>query len=277
MNAAGSQHTIGLPSFDGIVMRIFSICAALLVAANGVSAQTAATRLVGRVTGPDGREALNGVAVRIGERTVATDQRGLFAVAPIDPGRHVLQFELIGYGTRTDTVDVPDGRTTDVQVRLYTKAVALAPVTVTVRSRWLEQNGFFERRESGFSGKFITQAEIEKRHPSKVTDLFQGMSGVKVVRDPQYQQRYYVRMNHSAADGLPAIGARVLPGCEPALYIDGNKHRDKMPMPPLNVYIEDWNFLSVLTLEAIEVYSSSATPQQYQDPCGVILVWTRRK
>jgi hypothetical protein len=249
----------------------------LLVAASGVSAQTAATRLVGRVTGPDGREPLSGVAVRIGERTVTTDQRGLFLIAPIDPGRHVLQFERIGYATRSDTVEVVDGRTTDAQVRLYTKAVELAPVTVTVRSRWLEQSGFYERRESGFSGKFITQVDIEKKHPSKVTDLFQGMSGVKVVRDPKYQQRYYVRMNHSATDALPAFAERVLPGCEPVLYIDGNKHRDRMPVPPLFVYIEDWNFLSALTLEAVEVYSSSATPHQYQDPCGAILIWTRRK
>jgi hypothetical protein len=258
-------------------MRTCPICIALLVAASAASAQTAATRVVGRVTGPDGREPLSGVAVRLGDRTVPTDQRGLFVIAPVEPGRHVLQFELIGYGPRADTVEVPDGRTTDVQVRLYTKAVELAPVTVTVRSRWLEQNGFFERRESGFSGKFITLADIEKKHPSKLTDLFQGMSGVKVVRHPQYQQLYFVRMNHAATDGLPALAARVLPGCEPAVYIDGNKHRDQMPMPPLNVYIQDWNFLSVLTLEAIEVYSSSATPQQYQDPCGAILIWTRRK
>jgi hypothetical protein len=258
-------------------MRALPIFLVLTIVASSLAAQTAATRLVGRVAGPDGREPLNGVAVRLGDRTVTSDQRGLFVIAPIEPGRHVLQFDLIGYGSRTDTVDVVDGQTTDVQVRLNTKAVALAPVTVTVRSRWLEQNGFFERRESGFSGKYITQADIEKKNPTRVTDLFQGMPGVKIVRDPSTNHKLYVRMNHSGGDALPAFAARVLPGCEPVLFIDGVKHRDRMPGAPLYVHIEDWNILSPLTVEAIEVYSSSATPQQYQHPCGAVLIWTRRK
>ncbi len=119
-----------------------SICIALLAGFSAtVNAQSDATRLVGRVLEPNGRDPLAGVAVRLGDRRVSTDRRGYFLIAPVEPGRHELRFELIGYAARTDSVTIGSGETTDVQVRLTTRPVELPPLVVMVRSRWLELNG----------------------------------------------------------------------------------------------------------------------------------------
>jgi len=150
------------------------------------------------------------------------------------------------------------------------------PLVVTVRSSWLEQNGYYERRTGGLSGKYITADDIKKRNSPKFTDLFHGVSGVKVQRGVRGVN--LVRMNHSATDGLPVFSQEKRPpGCEPGLWVDGVRRQDKLRIePPDWVHITDWDFLAPLTIDAIEVYSGSSGPINFQHPCGVILVWTRR-
>jgi hypothetical protein len=102
---------------------------------------------------------------------------------------------------------------------------------------------------------------------------------MKVLRHTTYALRYMVRMNHTATDAVPAFEQRrVLPGCEPALFIDGARYKDRAPVGPAEQeYIDDWNILAPLTIEAVEIYTGAAAPIEFQHPCGVILIWTRRK
>ena len=234
-------------------------------------AQEPPGRLHGRVVGSDGKDAIAGVTVRLGELNSLSDRRGQFSIVNVRAGRQVIQFEMLGYQTRVDTVEVLAGVTIDLVVRLSTKPIELPPVSVTVRSRWLEENGFYDRISSGLKPVVITAADIERKHKMQLTDVFNEVSGAKVL---QTGVQRIVRFMHSAGDtDGPALSGKKIAGCEPALYIDGRRYQDRLMGV---ITIDDWNVVSPLTIEAIEIYKGSAAPIQYRDACGVVLIWTKR-
>jgi hypothetical protein len=232
----------------------------------------------GRVVDAESGRALVSATVRLGDRVVATDARGWFELRGVTAGNHAVSVEMLGYAARVDSVTIEEGVAYDVEVRLSRQPIELAPIAVTVRSPRLESAGYYERISSGLSPRVITAADFERRGATAITDLFHDVPGVRVVRIGTGSR--VVRMMHNAPDGLPAFSARSLPGCEPALYIDGQIRRDQIPRSPTPpraaVWVLDWDDLSPLVIEAIEVYRGAATPVEYPHPCGVVLVWTRR-
>jgi hypothetical protein len=66
-----------------------------------------------------------------------------------------------------------------------------------------------------------------------------------------------------------------LPGCEPALFIDGRRYQDRLTASPEGLTIDDWDVITTLAVEAIEVYTHNSPPE-YSHPCGAVLIWTRR-
>src|SRR5688572_19140689 len=100
-------------------------------------AQELPGRLHGRVLDQDGKEPIPGVTIRLGELNALSDRRGQFSIVNARAGRQTIQFEMLGYQTRLDTVEVVAGVAIDLVVRLSTKPIELPPVSVTVRSRWL--------------------------------------------------------------------------------------------------------------------------------------------
>jgi hypothetical protein len=254
-------------------MRHFLFTAAVAVLPLTSVAQELPGRVFGRVLGPDGKEPIPGVTVRLGELNALSDRRGQFSIANAPAGRRSIQFEMLGYQTRVDTVEVLEAKTIDLVVRLSTKPIELPPVSVTVRARWLEENGFYDRISSGLKPAIITAADIERKHKTQLADVFNEVSGAKVFHSAKGR---LVRFMHSAGDpDGPVMGGRRIAGCEPALYIDGRRYQDRL-MSPNGVTIDDWNMISVLIVEAIEVYKGSAAPLQYTDNCGVVLIWTKR-
>jgi hypothetical protein len=253
-------------------MKHFLIAAAAAVLPLTSVAQELPGRVFGRVLGPDGREPIAGVTVRLGELNALSDRRGQFSIANAPAGRQVMQFEMLGYQTRIDTVEVLEAKTIDLVVRLSTKPIELPPVSVTVRSRWLEENGFYDRISSGLKPAIITAADIERKNKTQLADVFNEVSGAKVL---MLGSRRIVRFMHSAGDSDgPVMAGRKIAGCEPTLYIDGRRQQDRLT-PVAGVTIDDWNMISVLIVEAIEVYKGAAAPLQYTDNCGVVLIWTK--
>ena len=254
-------------------MRNFFVVAAAIVLPLTSVAQELPGRVVGRVLGPDGKDPIPGVTIRLGDVNALSDRRGQFSIASARAGRQVIQFEMLGYQTRVDTVEVLAAFTIDLVVRLSTKPIELPPVSVTVRSRWLEENGFYDRISSGLKPVIINAADIERKHKTQLTEVFNEVSGAKIL---MLGGRRIVRFMHSAGDtDGPAMSGRKIAGCEPALYIDGRPYKDRS-MPVNGVTIDDWNMISPLIVEAIEVYKGSAAPVQYTDNCGVVLIWTKR-
>ena len=64
-----------------------------------------------------------------------SDDEGEFHFDDVRPGQYMLMTEHLAYGTKMDTLDVPPGERITVEMALDTRAIAIAPLTVTVDSR----------------------------------------------------------------------------------------------------------------------------------------------
>jgi hypothetical protein len=257
---------------------------ALIATLAPLQSQAQQARIVGRVLSSENGEAIAGATVRVGPLQEITDQRGRFVLGPLAPGQHVIALEMIGYQSRTDTVTLAEG-THDFVVRLGVRAVRLPPVSVVVRSQWLDENGYYQRRDrDGIKGRFIDRAEIERKDPMFLTDLFRDVSGARVHRYGPGTS--VIRFSRASAGGLSAPGGASrddarqnwvlgLPGCQPDLFIDGRQHYDRTVNGA--GLIMDFNMLNPIALEALEIYVGANVPTQYRNNgCGVVLIWTRR-
>src|SRR5262245_48894000 len=197
-----------------------------LVWASVVSAQDPPAQLVGRILNNSSRDGVSGAAVTLsnGARTIS-DKRGWFTFSNLPAGRIGIAVEMLGYQPRSDSITVQAGRHHDLEIRLTTKAIELPPMTITVRSRWLEENGFYDRRTSGLTGRVITAADIERKGRSQLTEVLGEMPSVRVYNAPSSNPtvRKIVRFM-SGAGNERARRSRV-PGCEPALFIDASATR----------------------------------------------------
>jgi len=235
-----------------------------------VAAQTAGAKLMGRVIDEANRDPIAGAAIRIGEIIVLTDRMGRF-LTTLPQGILAITVERIGYATRQDTIRIASNVTSDLEIRLSKKPVPLPALTVVSRSEWLESNGLFERRDkSGLHGRYILREEIERRAPTVLTDLFNDVPGAKV----QYFGigKRLIRFNREPPGGLMKARSPYI-GCDPAVFVDGRRHLDRAPTA--DPAVDDFNFLSPLIIEAIEIYVGSA-PIEFRSECGSIVIWTRR-
>jgi hypothetical protein len=238
------------------------------------------TGIVGVLTDAETGDLLSGVAVRTGhgQRGTLTGLRGEFLIDELIPGQHVIEFSMIGYAPRADTIRVTAGRVTNARVSLSVDPVELEPINVSVERREvkLQEVGFYHRRHTGF-GKYIDRQEIENRGSMEVTDLFTGMPGVEVYPDPFNGLEKYIVLRTGRlpfptpglADGAPGYDR-----CFPRVYIDNllTAHGGDEPAG-LD------NFVNTMSIAGIEIYVSTAgLPPQYSGGgsfCGVILIWTR--
>ncbi len=232
------------------------------------------TGIVGVLTDAESGELISGAVVRTGqgERGTLTDSRGEFLIEDLIAGQYVVEFAMIGYAPRADTIRVTGGRVTHVRVSMAVDPHALDPLEVTVERREvkLQQVGFYNRRAIGF-GKYLDREEIERRGPYEFTDLFMGMPGVEIYPDPQNGLQKYVVLRTGRLQLPTSTGYN---RCFPRIYIDGllTAHGGDEPG---NID----SFLDTNVIAGVEIYSSTAgLPPRYQGRfagCGVILVWTR--
>jgi len=237
--------------------------------------------IVGRVTG-EGGEAISNVDVHvIGQEDARTvsNQQGRFRIDDLEPGILEVQFDRIGYRSRSTQFVVQRSRTAELAVVMATEAVELEPIEVTVRAQALVRNGFYERLDRGF-GTQIDRKELERINPEIMYDVVRRAPGVNVT-DPRRQDPFgrgstvgnssYATSRQPASSILNAPeppNPRLPTGpCYLSVYVDGAKMSDP-----------DLSTIQPSAIEALEVYTGSDVPDQYTigNPCGVILVWTRR-
>ena len=251
------------------------------------------TGVVGVLTDAETGDVLSGVTVRTGQGQTGTftDSKGEFLFDDLIPGQHLLEFSMIGYATRADTIRVTASRVTNVEVSLGVDPVGLEPIVVSVERREakLQDVGFYHRRQVGF-GKYIDRLDIENRGPMEVTDLFSGMPGVELFTHPTSALGKFVVLR---AGRLP-WGSKTLTDeeigerrerfqdlqqpeynrCFPAVYIDDLLAHSGGADP---ARLDD--LLAPAAIAGIEVYPSTAgLPAKYHTGgarCGVIVVWTR--
>jgi hypothetical protein len=126
-------------------------------------------------------------------------------------------------------------------------AAVLDSIRVTARriANGRRYNEFDERSHRGH-GRYITEEEVERKHPFVTTDLLRMMPGLMV---------------SVGKDGQHILSMR---RCSPKIFLDG------LPSPmPLDDFPPSW-------IHGIEVYQLGEVPAQYGGGmCGAILVWSK--
>ncbi len=218
------------------------------------------------------------VAIGVTEAPAAhavTDRVGEFTLR-LPAASYRLRLRRLGYSPRiTQPIGVDSTSEASVQLWLTPAAVSLDTVTVVAEHAMVEKRlgylvdaGFYERRRLGF-GIFMTRSHIDSVMPRVVSDLFHGISGVRVNCD----------RSRSCDLLMPAAALMFHRGtCWPSIVVDGVVVRagglKQDPLMNLDDYLNPFN------IEAVELYRSPAgIPVQYSgylSPCGAILAWSRR-
>lgn len=201
--------------------------------------------------------AIIGAQISIGgSRLIAeTDDSGRFELAKVRPGMLSLRFRRLGYQPDTIELLVLAGKTVPVEVTLSRLNVSLTPVVITGRSDlrgWRE--GFYHRKSIGM-GHYFTAADVEKRNPSQLSDMFRNLPGVTVVPS-RGSIRNQIRLRSKR--------------CAPLTWLDG---------APLRAGEFDIDMVSARSIAAVEIYTGAIVPPQFvtplSRPCGAIVIWSK--
>lgn len=183
--------------------------------------------------------------------TLTSGPDGRFVTAPLAPARYTLHIQALGYRDVEHAIRVDGASPMQLRVELVPEAMALEPIVVaSIRSRWLQSNGFYDRRARGIGNSF-NRDEIGERAGGRATDVLRMLPGVTLVS--------------ARGVGSPAVLFRA--GCRPDVVLDGLNLGT-------NVLIDD--LISVGDLEGIEVFRGATHPVHYSNnPCGSVVLWSR--
>ncbi len=215
-------------------------------------------RVLGQVVEQGKSSPIQGVHLRLRglDLVRVSDGRGRFVFESVPPGPRVLEVSHLSYRVRTDSILVPPEEILEVQISLSPDPIPLDPIVVSIRSKVLETSGFFRRREQGLSGVLLTREQILDRRPTRLTDLFVSMPGVRLA-------------NRDGVLGPVVVFPRgnLLRGgedtCYPAIWVDG----------VLTTEV-DMDNISPETVEGLEVYQGAGAPLRFSTDCGAVIIWT---
>jgi hypothetical protein len=270
---------------------ITTIVLAALTAAAGPSladAQSSRLRVVGTDSVP-----IAYAWVSIQGTSSITDEKGEVTLGQMRRKRVTAEVRRIGYSPWFGTLDLPDSAVI-ITVPLSRAAQALGTVSITGRGSAdlsLPLKGFYERwmeRQKGaLSATFIGPEEIEKRRPSRPSDLLYGVVGVSLTRTPRggMVAKAYGGTCYMA---VMLDGQRLCPptGCHTSEANSGNAGQlaaktslaSKSDSSVDNNTVDLNQYVNVNDIVAIEVYTRGGNMpiavQTSDDACGVVAIWT---
>lgn len=221
------------------------------------------------------------VTIQVASRPpVLTDDSGRFRLEIAHRDR--VSFDVRRVGFLPSRFGLVAGGDTTIAITVFPTAQQLPTVDVTANEvdRSLDITGFNQRlreRDHGTnSGIFITAAEIEKRQPSRVTQLFEDLPGVLVCR---------TGVSGYVGKTCGLTGAHLIPNdngpgyvrCPITVFLDGIRLNSRMKQSS-DVDIDA--FMQPFDIAGLEYYpSGNRLPSQFQllnGSCGAVLVWTKR-
>lgn len=214
-------------------------------------------RLNGKVLNNAGRP-LAGARVQLDgtTRVASTRATGDFVLDSLPPGTQTISVRLLGYAPMEEAVDLSSHDSRSVTIRLSDFVPVLEAVRVTAaRERALDVVGFSRRRRSGM-GHYL-EGDALNTNALHFSDALRVAPGLRIV----------------PVGGRQAItSSRDMNGCV-TVYIDGNQWQQLEPGD-----IDD--FVKPHELAAVEIYSSTTTPAEFQGGrggCTTIVAWTIRR
>jgi hypothetical protein len=218
--------------------------------------------------------------VQQGARRALADDSGRFRLTLPTTAAVQLRVQRIGFAP----VDVllEAGGDTSVTVLLNSLPQRLSAQVIEARQvvRALELSGFYRRladREKGINaGQFITAEEIEQRKPFRVTQMFEGRSGIRNMR--VHTGRFQAEPC-SGATGLVCWAPQGPGGCWMSVFYDGKRMRplEGMTTPNKPTLVDEMVLPG--DVAGVEIYTTPGkTPPEYQSlngTCGVVLIWSK--
>ena len=205
------------------------------------------------------------VVVTTGSDTVgraATDTSGAFELTS-KAGPTSVHFVRPGY--RSDSIDAAVGEfPLRVAMAPTTPVVANAGRSATVRDS-AAHSGFEQRARRTDGGAFIKAADIAKRKPAMISDLFRSRPGVRIDDSAGVRQIVSLRASRQAPS---SSGVR---RC--VLRLAENGH-----LMPAEFSVDD---VRPEDVQGIEIYLDPASiPVEFSNirqdaPCGIVIVWTK--
>jgi hypothetical protein len=189
-------------------------------------------------------------------------EAGRFDLGGLASGEHVVTARRIGYRPESERVRVGEASGSTVAFVLTTVAVPLSEVVaVAPMSAFELASGFGERRRRG-PGVFFDRADLERRRPHNLTDVFRMIPGFHI-------QPALTRWGSQSTPTMTRAntGSRV---CQIDYYVNGHE------FSPTSMGID--SDIPPHQIEAIEVYKPSEIPPQFlgkRSRCGVVVIWTR--
>jgi hypothetical protein len=264
------------------------VLAAALIPA-GVHAQaTLVVRVVGDTITRPVANAYVGIPAL--DRSATTDSTGRAVFEGLPAGTHRLVARAIGFRPDSSTVELADGDTSEITVRLPTHAVVLQEVRVSAEgtSTLGKMAGYHERRQRGI-GRFLDRNLLAKNEHRRTSDVLNTVPGVYVRYG--YTSKAWASSGRSInSSSCPTCGtssntamlnpadrlAGAGPACYMDVYIDGALvYNSAARYAPLF----DLNSIEPGSIEAIEIYAGgSQLPSEFHrsgSGCGAVLIWMR--
>lgn len=202
-------------------------------------------------------------------QTQYTDSLGVFNFAlPRDDGYRLRATHAGFEQTLTPVLWTDAYGFIQVEIRLQTDAVLLAPLEIVARSS-LHRSAVLDRVRdrigTGF-GRFITRDEIERWGFTRTSDVLRRFPGVRV--------------EGSGRSSTPVIylGRQ---NCPAHVFVDGMRVTTPDAVASGGGFISVDVVTAVSDIEVIEVFSGpGTTPAEFRmttgGQCGVVAIWTRR-
>ncbi|HUQ84610.1 MAG TPA: carboxypeptidase regulatory-like domain-containing protein [Gemmatimonadaceae bacterium] len=185
-------------------------------------------------------------------------QDGSFGFTDLPSGTQAVVVRQLGFEPVEVPVELSGKAPKQVTVTMSKPARVLDPVAVVASGASADVTGFDRRKKNGF-GYFMSTEDIDSRQATRMTDLFRTVPSLRVVP--------------SGMDYVVESARDVQGGCV-RYVVDGSPYQSMFPgdidrlMPPHDV-------------GAIEVYSGSSTPAEFQAPgqssCTTVVMWSKFK
>src|ERR1041385_5355683 len=161
------------------------VCAILLLASLplAVSAQGKGRVFKGVLSDTTGRAVANATIDGGKSGILVSDDSGHFEFRL--PDNKPWSFEIKRLGFIPTTLKLPAGADTSISLQLFPSVQSLAELKILASNNdKLAQTGFYDRMRSAKygtgTGTFITPEQIDSRRPPRITQLLEGIPGVRV-------------------------------------------------------------------------------------------------
>jgi len=220
-----------------------------------------------------------------------SDSAGVFTIRGLGRGVHSLRVRHIAFHPSEFAIGFHADTTLNLEITLEARSLVLDTINVVDRSldlyeRKLRAVGFEERRRDAMrtatDATFLAPVDIERRHPSRLSQLLEGQRSVHVEytgpltavargRDGRCLMSVWV-------DGqivFPSGSARAASSGLSGLVAGSGTSSNARAGGGMSI-----NVVEPMAIAAIEIYPSpSGTPPQFQQlsgTCGAIVVWTKQ-